>query len=315
MLRLAGTSSFSVRAYPHYERGWMSWEPKSLRSSIIPNFRGKVNHRYTIEKKWHATQRTSALINKEGNVEKQSYKKDRLQHDYSSKHEDAYNGSLGKLYAFYRFIRPYAAIGVALLVASISCLPVETIADLSPTFFIGVLKALIPTLLAQIFVVGVNQLYDIEIDKANKKQLPIATGAMSIGTAKAIVWIVTLLSLSIGVMSQSPALLCGILACFTYGIVYSVDLPFLRWKRDPILTAALFAFWRGVGSTIAYFIHSQKYILGKPITVTKSLIFASIVMSLHGIAMAIFKDIPDVDGDNECGIITFSTKLGKERVK
>ncbi|XP_042500973.1 coumarin 8-geranyltransferase 1b, chloroplastic-like [Macadamia integrifolia] len=36
-------------------------------------------------------------------------------------------------------------------------------------------------------------------------------------------------------------------------------------------------------------------------------------MSLHGIAIATFKDIPDVDGDKESGIVTSSTKLGKER--
>ncbi|XP_042496826.1 coumarin 8-geranyltransferase 1b, chloroplastic-like [Macadamia integrifolia] len=174
-------------------------------------------------------------------------------------------------------------MGTGLAVASASCLPVQTISDFSPTFFGGVIKAIIPTILAHIYAAGVNQLYDIEIDKANKKHLPIATGVFSIGIAKAIVWTVTLL------------------------------LPFLRWKRDPILSAIIIGFWRGIGSIVPYFIHAQKYLLGKPITITKSLVFASVVMSLHGIAIVTFKDVPDVDGDKEGAIVTSSTKLGKER--
>ncbi|XP_042519962.1 coumarin 8-geranyltransferase 1b, chloroplastic-like [Macadamia integrifolia] len=204
-------------------------------------------------------------------------------------------------------------MGTGLAVASASCLPVETITDLSPTFFLEVLKAMIPLVLANIYAVGVNQLYDIEIDKANNKHLPIASGVFSAESAKAILWTVTLLSLSMGIMSQSSAILCGVLACLIYGTIYSVDLPYLRWKRDPILTAVCLGFWRGIGSFIPFFIHSQKYILGKPIIITKSLIFASVVMALHGIAVATFKDVPDVDGDKENGIATSSTKLGRER--
>ncbi|XP_042492034.1 coumarin 8-geranyltransferase 1b, chloroplastic-like [Macadamia integrifolia] len=282
--------------------------------------RSYLNRKINIKKKWHATQRfqcylqkSFASTNNEGNIEQQSYKNDRLEHDYSSKHEDAYNGPLGKLYALYRFTRPYATMGTVLAVASASCLPVEAITDLSLTFFLEVLKAIIPTIFAHIYAAGVNQLYDIEIDKANKKHLPIASGVFSIGTAKAVVWTATLLSISMGVMSQSPALLCGILAGLMGGTVYSVDLPYLRWKRDPILTAAIIGFWRGIGSIIPFFIHAQKYILRKPIIITKSLIFASVVMTLHGIAIATFKDVPDVDGDKESAIVTSSTKLGKER--
>ncbi|XP_042496402.1 coumarin 8-geranyltransferase 1b, chloroplastic-like isoform X2 [Macadamia integrifolia] len=316
-----GGSSFSLRAvHPSNERGWLSREHNSLKGSFVVPLQVQVNHKNSIQKKWYPSkhfqyysQRSYALVNNEGNVEKQSYKQDRLEHDYSSKHEDVYNGQLGKLYALYRFTRPYAVMSLGVAITSASCLPVETISEISPTFLVEVLKAFIPTFLAHIYVVGINQLYDLEIDKANKKRLPIASGVLPIGTAKAIVLIATLLSLSMGVMSKSPALLCGILASLMYGTIYSVDLPFLRWKRDPILTAAITGFWCGIGNIIPYFIHAQKYILGKPIIITKSLIFGSAVMYLHGIAISIFKDIPDVDGDKQSSIITLSVRLGKEK--
>ncbi|KAH8504134.1 hypothetical protein H0E87_011696, partial [Populus deltoides] len=50
-------------------------------------------------------------------------------------------------------------------ITSVSLLPVETISELSPTFFMGLLKALVPSVLMSIYVVGLNQLFDAEIDK------------------------------------------------------------------------------------------------------------------------------------------------------
>ena len=45
---------------------------------------------------------------------------------------------------------------------------------------IGVLQALIPALLMNVCIVGLNQLYDVEIDKINKPYLPLASGEMTI---------------------------------------------------------------------------------------------------------------------------------------
>ncbi|KAK9188027.1 hypothetical protein WN944_019426 [Citrus x changshan-huyou] len=47
-----------------------------------------------------------------------------------------------------------------------SLLPVEKLADLTPTFFIGLLKPLVPLLLMHIYGAAVNQVADVEIDKA-----------------------------------------------------------------------------------------------------------------------------------------------------
>jgi len=76
-------------------------------------------------------------------------------------------------------------------IVSVSLLPVETVADLTPTFFMGLLKvnfgqvemnlhtstkltflfsycqALVPSILMNIYIVGLNQLFDVEIDKVN----------------------------------------------------------------------------------------------------------------------------------------------------
>ncbi|CAH1434557.1 unnamed protein product [Lactuca virosa] len=83
----------------------------------------------------------------------------------------------------YRFIRPYAALGTALNVASMALLAVEKLSDFSPLFFVRLLQALVGSLLMQMYVTGFNQICDIELDKVNKPFLPLAAGDLSMRTA------------------------------------------------------------------------------------------------------------------------------------
>ena len=45
---------------------------------------------------------------------------------------------------------------------------------------------LVALLCGNAFIVGINQLYDVEVDKVNKPFLPIAAGELSPATAKAL---------------------------------------------------------------------------------------------------------------------------------
>ncbi|CAK9184529.1 unnamed protein product, partial [Ilex paraguariensis] len=92
-----------------------------------------------------------------------------------------------RLYAFYRFSRPHTVIGTVIGITSVSLLPLESMADLSLAFLVGLLKALIPSILMNIYVVGLNQLFDVEIDKVNKPNLPLASGEFSVGIGVTIV--------------------------------------------------------------------------------------------------------------------------------
>ncbi|XP_068492332.1 glycinol 4-dimethylallyltransferase-like [Phaseolus vulgaris] len=83
----------------------------------------------------------------------------------------------------YQFIYPYATYGrvSTILCAAISgsLIAVEKLSDLSPLFFIGLLQALLPHLFMDLYVNGVNQVFDFEIDKINKPYLPLASGKLS----------------------------------------------------------------------------------------------------------------------------------------
>ncbi|KAJ9167680.1 hypothetical protein P3X46_019294 [Hevea brasiliensis] len=218
------------------------------------------------------------------------------------------------LNSLYQFSRPHTVIGTIIGITSVSLLPVETILDLSPRFFMGLLKALVPSVLMNIYVVGLNQLFDVEIDKVNKPYLPLASGNFSIETGIIIVAACLLLSLAMGIMFQSPPLLAALLISFALGSVYSIELPFLRWKKHAFLAASCILIARAMVVQLAFFVHIQKFVLGKPIVICRSLVFATAFMCFFSAVIALFKDIPDVDGDRDFGIQSFSLSLGQEKV-
>ncbi|CAK7353864.1 unnamed protein product [Dovyalis caffra] len=239
--------------------------------------------------------------------------------------------AIQQLHSFYQFSRPHTVIGTLIGITSVSLLPVETIFDLSPTFFMGLLKALVPSVLMNIYVVGLNQLFDVEIDKyrlwqglidgvwllqlkVNKPYLPLASGNYSMRTGVAIVLACLLTSFAMGIMFRSPPLLSALLISCVLGSVYSIELPLLRWKKQAFLAATCIMIVRAIVVQLAFFIHMQKFVLGKPIAVTESLMFATAFMCFFSAVIALFKDIPDVDGDRDFGIQSFSVSLGQERV-
>ncbi|KAH9760452.1 homogentisate geranylgeranyltransferase [Citrus sinensis] len=60
----------------------------------------------------------------------------------------------------------------------------------------------------------------------------------------------------------------------------------------------------GLVYQLLFYIHIQKYVLARPVIITKPLVFATTFIS----------DVPDVDGDREFGIQTLSVIIGKEKV-
>lgn len=52
---------------------------------------------------------------------------------------------------------------------------------------ICLLQALVPALLMNICIVGLNQIYDVAIDKVNKPYLPLASGEFSMRTGITLV--------------------------------------------------------------------------------------------------------------------------------
>ncbi|KAH8504133.1 hypothetical protein H0E87_011695, partial [Populus deltoides] len=140
-------------------------------------------------------------------------------------------------------------------------------------------------------------------------------------------------SFAMGIMFQSPPHLAALLTSFVLGSVYSIELPLLGWKKQAFLAATCIMIVRAIVVQLAFFVHMQKFVLGKPIVVARSLMFATAFMCFFSGVVALFKhlsasnlqpemnwlghnrgyvDIPDVDGDRDYGIQSFSVSVGQE---
>ncbi|KAL5974023.1 hypoxanthine-guanine phosphoribosyltransferase [Asimina triloba] len=58
----------------------------------------------------------------------------------------------------------------------------------------------------------------------------------------------------------------------------------------------------------------QTFVFMRPAAFSRPLIFATAFMTFFSVVIALFKDIPDIDGDKIFGIQSFSVRLGQERV-
>nr|GMD74281.1 homogentisate phytyltransferase 1, chloroplastic [Ipomoea batatas] len=220
----------------------------------------------------------------------------------------------GVLDAFYRFSRPHTVIGTALSILSVSLLAVERLSDISPLFFTGMLEAIVAALFMNIYIVGLNQLSDIEIDKVNKPYLPLASGEYSVKTGIMIVSSFAVMSFWLASVVGSWPLFWALFISFGLGTAYSIDLPLLRWKRFALVAAMCILAVRAVIVQIAFYLHIQTHVYGRPVAFSKPVMFATAFMSFFSVVIALFKDIPDIAGDKIFGIRSFTVRLGQERV-
>lgn len=221
---------------------------------------------------------------------------------------------LNSLNAFYRFSRPHTVIGTALSIVSVSLLAIEDLSNISPLFFTGLLEAVVAALFMNIYIVGLNQLFDVEIDKVNKPNLPLASGEYSFTTGIAIVSTFAAMSFGVAWVVGSWPLFWALFISFILGSAYSINLPFLRWKRFAVVAACCILAVRAVIVQLAFFLHMQTFVFRRPANFSRPLIFATAFMSFFSVVIALFKDIPDVDGDRIFGIQSFSVRLGQRRV-
>jgi homogentisate phytyltransferase/homogentisate geranylgeranyltransferase len=212
--------------------------------------------------------------------------------------------------SFIRFSRPHTIIATTLQVTGLFILAggAETADPRKwPVFFL----ALFICLAVNIYIVGLNQLADVEIDRVNKPTLPLASGALTMGQGR---WIVALAGLAALLFSavQGRYLFLTISLSFLVGTLYS--LPPFHLKRFPIGAALSIAFVRGIVSNIGLYLHFQQAFQPE-IAVPWLFIFGLAFFFFgFGLVIALYKDIPDQAGDQQFGIHTFTVRLGPERV-
>lgn len=218
------------------------------------------------------------------------------------------------LYAFWKFSRPHTIIGTSLSVLALYAIATlaneaDAIGNIPPSPLHS-LSSLLLTLLAclagNVYIVGLNQLEDVEIDCINKPHLPIASGEFSRRQGLRIVAVLGSLALLVAGL-QSLYLLLMVAISLLIGTAYS--LPPVRLKRFPFLASVCIFTVRGVVVNLGLFLHFHS---GFPIPPHVWALTAFILV--FTIAIAIFKDIPDAEGDRQYHISTFTLRLGQRKV-
>jgi len=250
------------------------------------------------------------------------------------------------LYAFWKFSRPHTIIGTSLSVLGMYLIafdavnpsslltPVRANTDVSimaPLFVrvgftdISIVERIIPwlnppvhplflawiaCLCGNIYIVGLNQLEDVEIDKINKPHLPIASGEFSRRTGQFLIAITGILALILA--GAAGWYLFGMVAIsLAIGTAYS--LPPIRLKRFPFWAALCIFSVRGAIVNLGLFLHFNWLWQGDS-GIPSAVWTLTLFILVFTFAIAIFKDIPDLEGDRQYRITTFTIALGKEKV-
>jgi homogentisate phytyltransferase / homogentisate geranylgeranyltransferase len=218
------------------------------------------------------------------------------------------------LQVLWKFSRPHTIIGTSLSVTGLAMMALadaSTAAPLNWLAFLGAIAAaLVPSLCANLYIVGLNQLEDVEIDRINKPNLPLASGEFSRKQGLIIVLVTGALSLILSAL-QGTALWATVILSVAIGTIYS--LPPFRLKRFPFWAALCIFGVRGVIVNLGFFLHFQHY-LGSTQGISAEVWALTGFVILFAFAIAIFKDIPDAEGDRQYKINTLTLRLGTQSV-
>lgn len=214
------------------------------------------------------------------------------------------------LYALWKFSRPHTIIGTSLSVFGLYLIAYATAVGNSIPSLFPILGTWIACLCGNVYIVGLNQLEDVEIDKINKPHLPLAAGEFSRRTAQVIIAISGSLALLLAWL-MGPFLVGMVAVSLAIGTAYS--LPPIRLKRFPFWAALCIFSVRGAIVNLGLFLHFNWVLQGNQV-ITSSVWALTLFILVFTFAIAIFKDIPDMEGDRQYHITTLTIKLGQKRV-
>ncbi len=204
----------------------------------------------------------------------------------------------------WRFSRPHTVVGTAHTVAGLYAIAAAErgartgAGDLACTVLAG--------LTVNVAIVGVNQITDVEIDRVNKPTLPIAAGDLSLRAAWRIVAACTAIPLALA-LTQGVVETAAVAAGLAVGALYS--LPPVRLKRFPLAASLSITGVRAVVVNLGVYAHFS----GGPIAAP---VWALCLFVLpFSFAIAVLKDVPDLEGDRRFAIRTFTVRLGPRRVR
>jgi homogentisate phytyltransferase/homogentisate geranylgeranyltransferase len=211
----------------------------------------------------------------------------------------------------WRFSRPHTIVGTTLSVLALYAIAsVEFAGGALDAQLFDLFWVLVAAWCVNVFIVGINQIEDVAIDRINKPFLPIAAGDLSPAAARRIVAVSAIVPLVLAV-TQGAEELVAVVVGLAIGTAYSV--PPLRLKRFPALASLSITFVRSVVVNVGVWLHFSHAFGGG--SAIHPAVWALIAVTVpFSFAIAVLKDMPDVEGDRRYAIATFSVRLGARPV-
>lgn len=207
---------------------------------------------------------------------------------------------------FWQFSRPHTIIGSLCSISSLYVLASKGHLLFAHLWLFA--ATLLAALACNVFIVGINQIADIELDKINKPYLPLAAGSLTMLAAKQIVWACLFISLLVSILT-SYLLFLLILVILLIGAAYS--LPPLSLKKHHLPAALAITVVRGLLVNVGIFLHFQ-YAIDQQLQLPDYIVCLTVFMMAFSIAIAWFKDLPDTDGDQQFRIKTLAVLYSKK---
>jgi 4-hydroxybenzoate polyprenyltransferase len=218
----------------------------------------------------------------------------------SKARQQVQEGSIkARLRALYKFTRPHTIRGTVLasLAGTVRALMDTSGALANAQWSVMLPRALLGALallFGNVFIVGINQIYDKEIDEMNKPFLPVASGEMS----NRFAWLAVLSSAVIGpliVHKYFPPLLFQLYSFgIALGAIYSI--PPFRTKKNPVLAGLTIACVRGFLLNFGIY-YAVKDAVGATFSWSPKVAFIARFMTVFATIIAVTKDLPDIEGD------------------
>ena len=213
----------------------------------------------------------------------------------------------------WRFARPHTLIGTTLSILGIYAIAAAELPAVALGDGLGdLVLTLLAGVLVNVYIVGLNQIEDVEIDRINKPRLPIAAGDLTIGGAWRVVAGSGMVVLVLA-WTQGWVEVVAVVAAMAIGTAYSAA-P-LRLKRYPVVAAASISIVRALVVNVGVYEHFASSLGGRAelSAVPAPIVALTLFMLPFSFAIAVLKDLPDASGDRLFRIATFTVRLGPRR--
>jgi homogentisate phytyltransferase/homogentisate geranylgeranyltransferase len=206
----------------------------------------------------------------------------------------------------WQFSRPHTIVGSTLSIVALYAIAAR---DFQPpgALWTLLLPSLLSALACNVYITGLNQWSDVEVDRINKPWLPIPAGRLTRRQALLIVLVSGLLALGMAAWF-GPGFFTLILLIMAIGTAYS--LPPLKFKRNHLLAAAAISLVRGLLVNLGFYLHFRHRFTGSW-DLDPAIWPLTLFVVAFSLGIAWFKDIPDTQGDAAYRFGTLAVKAGR----